>query len=244
MEAFPPPVIPYLPLVIVHVAAGVIAIIAGYVAVTVKKGERVHRASGTVFVLAMVVLAGMATYLAISLQGRLPGQTANIAAGALVPYLVGTAWVAIRRKEGTVGRFEKFALAVVLGISAVFTFWGVQALMSPDGKFDGYPPYLYFIFGGIGAACAAVDFRVIVKGGLTGAARIARHLWRMCFALLIAAGSFFLGQQKVMPVWMHGAWYLYVLGLAPLAFMVFWLIRVRLTNWYKNRAIAQTAEKM
>ncbi len=55
----------------------------------------------------------------------------------------------------------------------------------------------------------------------------------MCFALFFAAASFFLGQQKVMPVWMHGAWYLYVLALAPLAFMVFWLIRVRFTNWYK-----------
>ena len=60
----------------------------------------------------------------------------------------------------------------------------------------------------------------------------------MCFALFFAAGSFFLGQQKVMPVWMHGAWYLYVLGLAPLAFMIFWLIRVRIGSWYKNAHIA------
>jgi hypothetical protein len=74
----------------------------------------------------------------------------------------------------------------------------------------------------------------VIKGGLTGAARIARHLWRMCFAFFFAAGSFFLGQQKVMPVWMHGAWYLHVLGLAPLVFMAFWLVRVRTTKRFKQ----------
>ena len=47
------------------------------------------------------------------------------------------------------------------------------------------------------------------------------------FALFFAAGSFFIGQQKVMPLWMQGSPVLYVLGLAPLAFLIFWLIRVR-----------------
>lgn len=31
------------------------------------------------------------------------------------------------------------------------------------------------------------------------------HFWRMCAALFIAAGSFFLGQQKVILVWMRGS---------------------------------------
>ena len=237
-EAFPAAVTPYLPLIIVHITGGVIAILSGYTAVLASKGESLHRAAGKVFVLAMVIMGGMAAYLAISLLGVLKGQALNSAAGVMVPYFVGTAWVTVRRKEGTVGRFEKFALAVALAVSAVFAFWGVQAVMSPGGKFDGTTSYFYFIFGGICAACAAADFRVIIKGGLTGAARIARHLWRMCFALLIAAGSFFVGQQKVMPVWMHGAWYLYVLALAPLVFMGFWLIRIRIGSWYKNVHIA------
>jgi uncharacterized membrane protein len=243
MEAFPPPVIPYLPLVITHITAGSIAIIAGYMAVSVRKGERLHRAVGTVFVLAMLVMASVATYLAISLLGQLPGQTANIAAGTLVAYLVGTAWVAARRKGGAVGSFEKFALAVALGSSATFVYWGVVATTSSTGKFDGYPPYLYFVFAGIIALFAAMDIKVILRGSLTGPQRIARHLSRMCFAFFVAAGSFFLGQQKVMPDWMRGAWYLYVLGLAPLGFMIFWLIRVRLTNWYKRDTTPALADK-
>ena len=244
MEAFPPPVIPYLPLVIVHITAGVIAIISGYLTVTVKKGERLHRASGTVFALAMLMMAAMATYLAINLRGQLPGQTSNIAIGLMVPYLVATAWVAARRKDGALGAFEKFAFAVAVGGSGLFLYWGGLATMSPTGKFDGYPPYLYYVFAGIIGLFAAMDLKVVLRGSMTGQQRIGRHLTRMCAAFFLAAGSFFLGQQKVMPMWMHGAWYLYVLGLAPLAFMVFWLVRVRLTNWIKHSPVAATAEKM
>jgi len=237
MHAFPPVVTPYLPLIYVHITAGIAAIVAGYVAVNVKKGGRVHRAFGIVFVLAMVVLAVMATYLAISLLGKLPGQSGNVAAGALVPYLVGTAWVTVRRKEGTIGLFEKIAPMIALGVAAMFLFWGVRATMSPKGALDGYGAVFYYVFSGLALFFAALDFKVILQGGISGAARIARHLWRMCFAFFFATGSFFIGQQKVMPHWMHGAWYLYVLALAPLAYMIFWLIRVRFTNWYKRDTI-------
>lgn len=239
--AFPAAVTPYLPLIVVHIAAGVLAILTGYATVTVEKGQRLHRLFGTIFVLSMLVLAGMATYLAIALLGVLPGQMGNVSAGVLVPYLVGTAWMAVRRKEGTVGRFEKIALAVVLCVSAGFLTLGVIAATS-GGKLDGYPSAFYFVFAGITALMAGLDLTVIVKGGLTGVARISRHLWRMCFAFFFAAGSFFLGQQKVMPAGMHGAWYLYVLGLAPLAFMIFWLIRVRIGNRFRSTPALSAAE--
>ena len=232
-EAFPSAVMPYLPLIIVHIAGGVIGILTGYTAVLVKKGEPLHRAVGKVFAIAMVIMAGMATYLAINFLDVLPGQMGNVAAGALVPYLVATAWMAARRKDGTTGVFERLALIVVLGVVAGFLTLGIKAATS-GGKLDGYPSYFYFVFASIAGLMAALDVRVILKGGLSGAARIARHLWRMCFAFFFATGSFFLGQQKVMPVWMHGAWYLYALGLAPLAFMLFWMIRVRIGNRFKG----------
>jgi hypothetical protein len=37
---------------------------------------------------------------------------------------------------------------------------------------------------------------MLARGGVLGAKRIARHLWRMCFGLFIAAGSFFLGPSN------------------------------------------------
>ena len=79
MVAVPPAVMPYLPELITHISAGCVAILAGYGAVVVAKGERLHRRFGTVFVIAMLIVAGMGTYLAFSLQGVMKGQTSNIA---------------------------------------------------------------------------------------------------------------------------------------------------------------------
>ncbi|MGN6148312.1 MAG: hypothetical protein ACTHPD_07225, partial [Rhizomicrobium sp.] len=140
--------------------------------------------------------------------------------------------MAVRRAPGTAGSFEKFALAAALAISATFLFWGMRA--RTPGGFDGYGPQLYFAVGGIMALFAAFDVKMIVQGGVTGSARIARHLLRMCTAWFIACSSFFLGQQKSMPAWMHGSKILLALALAPLAFMLFWYIRVRFTGWFKR----------
>lgn len=57
-------------------------------------------------------------------------------------------------------------------------------------------------------------------------ARLARHLWRMCLALFIAAGSFFVGQADEIPQALRGP-HLMVPPLAALALMAFWLVRVR-----------------
>jgi len=234
MTPFPPPVHPYMAEVIVHISGGILAILTGYAAVTVRKGEPLHRLFGTVFVAAMLVMATMATYLAISLRGALPGQTSNIAAGALTLYLVATAYMTVKRKEGTIGLFEKVVFVVPLALAAVFLTWGIEAQNSANGALDGFQPVFYFVPGAIAALLAALDVKVLIAGGISGVARISRHLWRMCFAFFFAAGSFFLGQQKVMPEWIQGSPVLLVLGLAPLAFMIFWLVRVRLSSRFKS----------
>jgi hypothetical protein len=41
------------------------------------------------------------------------------------------------------------------------------------------------------------DVRFFRSGMPHGGARLARHLWRMCFALFIAAGSFFSIRERV-----------------------------------------------
>ena len=41
---------------------------------------------------------------------------------------------------------------------------------------------------------AVGDLRMIRAGGIRGAKRIARHLWRMCFSFFVATGSFSSGR--------------------------------------------------
>ena len=84
----------------------------------------------------------------------------------------------------------------------------------------------------LGAAC---DLRVIRRGGIEGPARIARHVWRMSLALLIAAGSF-AGQPKAIPAFLRGSPVLVLPMLAVIVLMVFWLIRVRSTRAFRLRA--------
>ncbi len=60
----------------------------------------------------------------------------------------------------------------------------------------------------------------------------------MCVGLTIATGSFFLGQQKFLPVSLQGSPLMFIPVVVPLALMAFWMVRVRPANWYKSEAIA------
>jgi hypothetical protein len=138
----------------------------------------------------------------------------------------------VSRGESAVGLFEKGALIAVMGVVGALLIFGIRAARIPLAAPGAYGPY--FVFATFAAFAAALDFVVILRGGVSGAARIARHLWRMCFALFFTAAFFFLGQQGIMPKVMRGSPILFVPALLPLAVMAFWLVRVRLTNVLGN----------
>jgi hypothetical protein len=221
------------PLLVIHVGAGSLAILSGAAAVCVRKGERLHRAFGTVFFAAMLLMSALGTYLAVLMP-----QRASVAVGTFTFYLVATAWMTVRRTAGTVGTFEPVAMLVALGAAVALLVMGLQAAHSPTGLLDGAPPARYYAFAFLGAFAAALDLKVILRRGISGIPRISRHLWRMCLALFFASSFFFLGQQKVMPMWMRGSPLLFVPALAPLLVMAFWLIRVRVADWGKARTTA------
>lgn len=218
-------------LLVMHIAGGAIGIVSGTVALLSRKGERLHRAAGTVFFVSMLIAyavgAGVAPFLS-------DGQRTNFTAGILALYLLLSAWVTVRRAEGSVGGFEVAGFLVASAIVAAGVVFMQLAANDPTGTIDGSPPQAFYVFVAGGAFGAMGDLHMILRRGLSGVARIARHLWRMCFSLFIASGSFFLGQQKVMPVWMQGSPVLFVLALAPLAFMAFWLVRVRFAGRSKT----------
>jgi hypothetical protein len=219
-----------------HIGGGSIGIVSGYAAVSVRKGARLHRLFGSVFFIAMLVMGTMGLALSVWVA-----QFGNIAGGALATYLVATAWLTVKQKAGTTGRLDVALFVAVLATAGLLLYWGLLASLSPKHAFQGYGAALYYVFGSFAALFAALDLKVILRGGIAGAARIARHLWRMCFALFFAAASFFLGQQKVMPAFMHGSPLLYIPALAPLALMIFWLVRVRFAGWFRRGASQSAA---
>ena len=218
-------------ILILHISAGGIAILSGAAALLFRKGSHRHRMAGNVFFVSMLTLSAIGACVAPFLPDR-----GSAVAGAFAFYLVATAWVTVRRREGGIGVFEIGALLVALGIAAAGAFLGWKGANSPRGLIDakGQTYETAYAFAVLATLAAAGDLRLILRRGIVGAQRIARHLWRMCFALFIAAGSFFLGQQQVFPASVRGSPLLFVPVLAVLALMIFWLCRVRFTSAYEN----------
>jgi hypothetical protein len=222
-------------LLVSHIAGGTVAIIAGTVALLARKGEHLHRTAGTLFFIGMLVCTGIGAVVSPFLTD---GQRANTLAGVLTFYLVLTAWTTVRARDAMGGRFAIAGLLVALAGGLTSLLFIFQAQASPTGTLDDAPPQAFTIFLIIGLVAAAGDLNVILRGGISGAPRIARHLWRMCVGLFVASGSFFLGQQPIMPAWLRGSPLLFLPVVLPIVLMVFWLIRVRLTKWMSRRATA------
>ena len=77
---------------------------------------------------------------------------------------------------------------------------------------------------------------MLLRGSISATQRLARHLWRMCFALFVAAASIFLARQQVFPALFRKTGVLFFLSFLPLILLIFWLIRVRFANTYMRRA--------
>ena len=202
-----------------HIAGGLVGIGSGAAALALRKGTRRHAVAGRVFFVSMMFMTLVGAFVApflLTAQGN--PKLSDSAVGFFTFYLVVTGWMTVRRKAGTIGRFEVAAFVFAASLAAGVVLLGTRAAGSAS---------IYYALGSIIALAAALDLKVILNRGIAGVPRIARHLWRMCLALFIATGSFFLGQQRVMPEAVQGSPILLVLGLAPLAFMLVWLVRVR-----------------
>src|ERR1700722_4845932 len=146
------------PLLLLHIVSGTVGMLSGFVTVFLRKGSRRHALAGSVFVVSMLCLSSSGTYLA-----TVKHQPGNILGGALTFYLVATAWITARRREGTPGIFDGSAILPVLGVAAAELTLGVEAAMSPTGMKYDYPPWPYFIFGSVAALAFVGDVRMLVR---------------------------------------------------------------------------------
>ena len=181
----------------IHIAAAGLAIILGAVALLVKKGGTLHRRSGLLFVYAMLIMGFSASILALR-NGSIDG---NLVAGLMTAYLVGTALTTVRPVSPWTRRINAAALTVVVVLALGSIVGGVKDFNSPGLSPGGVPfrtiGVMSFILATVMILAAAGDVRILRSGMPRGGPRLARHLWRMCFALFIAAGSFFSIRERV-----------------------------------------------
>jgi uncharacterized membrane protein len=226
---------------VLHVGAGALALVAGTIAIFARKGVRLHRTAGTAFFAAMLVMASFAIYLAVVR----PGQLVNVFIGLFTLYLVSTAWLTVRRRDGAIGLAEKIALAVALVLCAPFAILSFQlATGSPPFfksavAFEGPVLIAIYSFTAVLAITVVADAKLVLAGGISGAPRIARHLWRMCLGLTLATGSAFTnGFARFLPGPYHVPPAFFYPQFAPLILLVFWMVRVRFTGWRQQGALA------
>ena len=223
-----------LSLLVFHISAGILGILSGFVAVFLRKGSRQHGVAGNVFFISMLIMSVCAVYLAF-----MKHQMGNVQGGAFTFYLVTTAWLAAKRRDGGVGTFGWVALLIPLAVGSTNLIYGFEKALSQTGSTDGVPAGMNFFMGSVALLAAAGDVRMLVRGGVFGVQRIARHLWRMCFGLFVASGSFFLGQgSKIFPAFVLKSGVLLIPAILPLMLLIFWLFRVRFNNAYQGQATA------
>ena len=217
------------PLLVLHISGGTVGLLSGAAAMSFRKGSRPHGVAGNVFFISMLTASAAGTYL-----GFRNSEMDNVFGGVLVLYLLATAWVTARRRDGETGIFDWVGFLVALAVGVVSVTYAVEAGNSPTGTKDGLPASGYWFPISLALISAAGDARLLLRGGLSGAQRIARHLWRMCFALFIASASIFLARPQLFPALLSKTHVLLLLGILPLILMVFWLVRVWFTNAYKR----------
>ena len=211
------------PSLMIHVLAGGAGILSGFVALYSSKGAPVHRRAGTVFVSAMLVTCGFGLLIAIV---RNTAPAINIPAALLTASLVVTALTTVRASTRVTRALENGATLVCLAVGAASLRFAWEAVTA-GGARNGMPAFPFFMFGFVSLIAAAGDIARRRSRDQSGSLRIARHLWRMCFALFVASLSFFIGQSDVFPATIRIMPLLALPVVTVLVTMLYWLWRVR-----------------
>lgn len=208
---------------VTHFGSALTALVAGTIALVVAKGGRLHKKSGLIFAVAMSIAGVLATAIA-----TYEGVWSSVIGGLFVVYLLFTATTTVKPLSWSGRRVEIALMAFAFTFAATTYTIGMEVWQRPHHMLHGVPAGMFFFLGTIGLLAAIGDFRSIREGGLLGTRRLARHLWRMCFGLFIATGSFFFGQAKFIPKPIRFGPLLAALGVAPLVVLLYWMWRVRL----------------
>ena len=176
-----------------HIAGGSIAILSGLSALIARKGRKFHAKAGSVFYYSMLVMASTATVLSLFETTR-----TNTIVGLLTVYLVVTARKAALNRKGSVSSSDRLWMIYAFAVLILGIFFSLETVKAKPDSLNALDYFLFFYTGMAGLG-GVLDLVMVIRKKILGPKRIARHVWRMSFALWIACGSLFLGQPQVFP---------------------------------------------
>src|SRR5689334_1593596 len=115
-------------ILLIHICGGVAGMLSGAGAISFGKGSRWHALAGNVFFLAMLVMGSTAVYLG------------NVFGGLFACYLVWTAWLTAKRRNGETSSVDWLAMLFVLTFGVFILIRGVEAARNPAKSFNAVPP--------------------------------------------------------------------------------------------------------
>jgi hypothetical protein len=115
----------YSPILLVHICGGSLGLLSGTAAMSFRKGSPRYVLAGKIFVASMLTMAVGAVYLAITRH-----QPNNIGGGISTLYLIGTAWLTARRRDGETSRFDWIVLLIPLTLGALTWMNGLKVVRS------------------------------------------------------------------------------------------------------------------
>ena len=204
-------------LLIIHIAAGSIALFTALIAVVTAKGGRYHVLAGRIYAIAMTVIFLTALPLAI-----LGSSVFLLLIAVFSFYLVFAGWRFARNRRGRPQPVD-WCAAAIMGVTGLAMWgYGVVLVSSGDGQW-----VTMLIFGAIAVALSLVDGRYYL--GLSrgkkraGVQRIQRHLTNMLAGTIATVTAVAVVNIDLNPVWLP--WILPTVVITPL--IVWWNVRVR-----------------
>ena len=216
-------------MLLMHITAGLLALLAGGIALFARKGDSWHRRGGLVFAVAMLVMTSSGALMAAWKWERI-----SMLAAALTAYLVCTGLLTVRRTVQESRALYTLLTMFGLATAAMGYAFGLNVLAT--AKVPAWS-VLFFVFASFALLGALLDLRLLRSGGIAGSQRLARHLWRMGLALWIATMSFFLGQARHFPQALRESGVLALPVLVVALTVLYWLVR----TLRKRRAAAPAA---
>ncbi|CAH9049432.1 hypothetical protein PSECIP111951_01355 [Pseudoalteromonas holothuriae] len=217
----------------IHITFGVLAVVAGYIALFSEKGKRKHIKAGNWFVVTMVLMGISGVVVAY-----LKPMDISVIAGLFTLYLVisGVGVFKFANHRRCKVNITLMIACLCVGIySLVCAYWTLQ---SDTGLYQGFTAEPFIMFGILAVICGLSDIRYMTARELSYIMRLTRHIWRMCFALFIAVGSFVGQGLQSFPEEIRSFALVEYADLIILLIMFYWLARSRgLVLNLKNRVI-------
>ena len=197
-------------LLVIHIAAGSVALLTAAVALAMPKGRRWHVLAGRIYAISMALVFVTAVPLAIL------GSSIFLFLIAFFSfYLVFAGWRFARNRQRRAHPAD-WAAVGVLAITGL-AMWGYAIVIGLQGSSQWIT---LLVFGGIALALSVADGR-FHRTQPGGARRVARHLTNMMAGAIATITAVAVVNVEMDPVWVP--WILPTIVITPL--IVWWNIR-------------------